>query len=359
MKNKSIKKNILLLIGDMVIFFLAFEIGLRIFSYPAYGFSKGMFKADELLGWKLSSNYSGTHSIFGRTVSVNTNSQGMRDFREYDYEKGDKLRILVLGSSYDFGNGAELKETYIELLRGKFNEEIEIINPSVPGYVMNHKYVYFMKEGIKYNPDIILLSFTPNEWGSFEIIRQNTNFTINKTNEVTVNKQGFLVPPKMNNLRKIHAFLLMKLRVHSFFYSKTRLIFSSIINKLTSGPNIPLYFFEKYSLEYQENYEGHFSLLKKSKESTDAKIILFIPPHKIDLANEEEIRNKYEIDYSVDTYQTKESMKQIAKELQIDVIEINSNDPDIFLKIDGHWTQRGNQMIADELYIKLEQILGL
>ncbi len=356
-KKKEIKKSILLLIGVLLVFFLIFEIGLRIFSYPNYGFSKGMFEADENLGWKLSPDYSGTHSIFGRTVSINTNSKGMRDFREYAYEKGDKLRVLVLGSSYAFGNGAEFEESYVELLRQSFNEEVEIINPSVPGYIINHKYVYFMKEGIKYNPDIILVPFTPNEWGHFEVIGQDMDLAVNKETYKTVNKQGFLVPPNMNNLQKVHAFLLVKSRGYSFFYSKTRLVFSLIVNKFERSPKAPPYFFEKNSLEYQEDYDGHFLLLKKLKESTDAKIILFIAPHKIDLANEEEIKENYGINYSVNTYQTKESMKQIAKELQIEIIEINSNDPDIFLKIDGHWTPRGNKMIADELYLKLKDKL--
>ena len=38
-------------------------------------------------------------------------------------------------------------------------------------------------------------------------------------------------------------------------------------------------------------------------------------------------------------------------------INVDSDDPDIFLKVDGHWTPRGNQIIADELYLRLNQIL--
>ena len=353
---KENKKNILLLIGIVLVFLFMFEIILIIFNYPIYGFSEGIFKYDENLGHKLSPNFSGTQSIFGRTVKINTNSQGMRDIREYTYERNNKTRILVLGSSYAFGNGAEFEETYVELLRKKFNEEVETMNPSTPAYTTKHNYVYFMNEGIKYNPDIIILPFTPIEWGSFEIIEKNNSVAVNKI-DYLVNKQGFLVSKEGDVIRKIHGFLLTKLRTYSFFYSKIRLIISSIINKINKIQNVPPYFLEKNSINYQEDYEGYFNLLWKLKQNTNAKIIIFVAPHKIDLASEEEIKIEYGLNYSVNSSQTKESVKKIAEELQVGFIEIKSNDPDIFLKVDMHWTSRGNQIVADELYLKLQEYL--
>lgn len=356
MKMENTKKNILLLTGVIIIFFLFFEISLRVFSYPIYGFQEGLFQADEIVGYKLSPNYSGMQFSYKIRVKINTNSKGLRDFREYNYERNDKKRILVLGDSSSFGQGVELKETYVELLRKKFNENVEIINTGVGGYGINNEYLYFINEGIKYNPDIILLQFSNNDWGKHKIINKEEKEIIDLSNSLTANKKGILISHMKKRLSSsIHLFLLGKLRTYNFLYSKLKLIISKI-DREKKG-EVPVFHMPEDSEEYMEAYDGYFNLLKKLKESTNVKIIVFSGPHLLYLDNPKKIMQRYGVNYSIEPNQVEESLEKIAKDLQIDFIRIQSNDPTIFLKIDRHWNPRGNQIVADELYLSLNQSL--
>jgi len=355
---RETKINILLLVLVILLFLFVLEVSLRIFSYPNYGFQKGLFQKDEVVGYKLSPDYSGLQSIYKKNININTNSKGLRDFREYDYQKNNKTRILILGDSTSFGNGVELEDSYPELLRQNFNEEVEIINLGVPGYGINNEYLYYMNEGIKYNPDIVLLQFTLNDWGTHQISEDNGFETIDKKHSFSVNNDGALILSEEENIfRSTHLFLLMRLRSYSLIYSRLRAVCSSLIYRLKKlkGNEIHLFFKSKDSLEYKEAYNGYSYILEKLKTGTNAKIIIFMGPHKLYLANPQEIKEKYNVDYEIEPEQTKQSIKEIAENLEIDVIEITSNDPDIFLKVDGHWTSRGNEMIANELYVKLKK----
>ena len=101
-----------------------------------------MFTFDEELGYRLTPNYEGVNSIYKKVHKVKTNSKGMRDFREYDYEKPEGIyRIVILGDSYVFGNGVELENSFVEILRNKLNKT-EIINLGTPGYGINQEYNY-------------------------------------------------------------------------------------------------------------------------------------------------------------------------------------------------------------------------
>ncbi len=347
------KKNIILLIVVILIFFIAFEVILRIFSYPVYGFSKGLFQPDGIIGYKLSSNYSGLQSIYGKTIKIETNSKGMRDFREYSYKRTNKPRILIIGDSFSFGNSVELNESYVEYLRKNFNNNIEIINLAVPGYGINNEYLSFINEGIKYKPDIIILQFAINDWDSYQIIKDFGKEVIDKNNSFIANKDGYLVNEGEGIFRSAHLFLLTKLRSYSFIYSKSRLALSSILN-IFSKKNTPLHYLKEDSKEYQKAYNAYYLLLEKIKNNTQAKIIVFVGPSKEDFVKTEEIKEAYNLNYSVNTSQVKNNIKKITESLNLTFIEIKADKPEIFLKVDGHWTPEENKKIADELYKSLK-----
>lgn len=339
------KKNLILIVIVIFVFFIFFEIILRIFGTPVYGFQEGMFTPDAVLGYQLSSNFSGDHSIYERTVKVDINSEGMRDFREYSYEKS-KPRILILGSSYAFGNGVEFEETYIEKLREKFDNKIEILNLAVPGYTLAHKYTIFLKKGKKYDPNIIFIQTTPGDWGNYKIELNN------------VDKNGILISPGGKGLRSIHLSLLKNLRSYSFVYAKSRNFLSFFVTKYwEKDGNVPLFFLEENSTAYEKAFEEYYLILNKLKENTDAQIILFISPSKYDLISKEEVKQKYHLNYSPDISQLEKSLEKIAVSLNISIIKVDFDDPNLFFKIDRHWTPEGNEIVADKVYQKLQKII--
>ena len=357
-KNRELKKNILLLILVIVMFFLLLEIVLRLLSYPGYGFEEGFFEKDDVIGYKLSSNFSGTHSIYGKVSDVRTNSKGLRDDREYDYEKKN-FRIVILGDSMTFGNGVNIEESYPEYLRELFsNQNVEVINLGVPGYGINNEYLSFIEEGSKYNPNIILIGYVTNDWNTHQMIKKdNEKYIIDKNYSLPINDKGLLASSSNKfSVRSVHLFLLFNIKSYSFVYTKMRLLLSGIINKYWDTEVIPAYFWDSNSLEYKQAYDGYYSILKMLKKRTNATIVIFIGPFRENVLNSEDIQKQFSIAYDVNVLQTQNSIKEIANRLNISVIEVTYNNTDIFIKTDGHWNAKGNKMMADTLYSELKKL---
>jgi lysophospholipase L1-like esterase len=123
-----------------------------------------IFIEDKELGWKLNP---GSYDYWGG-VKVKINNKGIRG-KEIDYTKNpEKVRILYLGDSVTFGYKIEhdndtFPSEIEKLLEKKTDLQYETINAGVGGYSPWQEYIYFKQEGIKYNPDLVVLSFVLND----------------------------------------------------------------------------------------------------------------------------------------------------------------------------------------------------
>ena len=94
---------------------------------------------------------------FGWHPPVTSNSKGMRDEREFSYEKQPGVqRIVVLGDSFTFGQGVEQDRTWPALLQAQL-PEWEVLNMAVHGYGVDQQLLVLQGEGVKYEPDIVLV----------------------------------------------------------------------------------------------------------------------------------------------------------------------------------------------------------
>jgi len=99
-------------------------------------------------------------------IPVDINSHGLRG-PETTYEKPPAtFRILNLGDSVAMGWGVHEENTYGRRLELLLNEQgtgdlrYEVINAGVPGWNLENAIAYLQAEGLKYEPDIILLDLT-------------------------------------------------------------------------------------------------------------------------------------------------------------------------------------------------------
>jgi lysophospholipase L1-like esterase len=99
-------------------------------------------------------------------IPVEINSHGLRG-PETTYEKPPAtFRILNLGDSIVMGWGVREENTYGQRLESMLNEErsvdlnFEVINAGVPGWNLENALAYLEAEGLKYEPDLILLGLT-------------------------------------------------------------------------------------------------------------------------------------------------------------------------------------------------------
>jgi lysophospholipase L1-like esterase len=99
-------------------------------------------------------------------VDVTINSKGLRD-REIPYERSPStVRILMLGDSFTEGWGVPFEHTFskrIERLYADRAVKAEVINAGVGNYDTIMEVSYFVREGYKYRPDVVVLNHTFND----------------------------------------------------------------------------------------------------------------------------------------------------------------------------------------------------
>ena len=170
MKRKIVSNLLATLIG-VAIAVLCMEVAVRAFFDDGKQFDLEMWKyalevkgisSDPLIGH----NHRPNRQAFLMGVQFDTNSKGLRD-REFSYDKPPgKLRIMMLGDSFTVGWGAKFEETFpkrIERLYADRGIQAEAINTGVGNYNTIQEVQYYLTEGYKYNPDIVVLNFTFND----------------------------------------------------------------------------------------------------------------------------------------------------------------------------------------------------
>lgn len=123
-----------------------------------------VFVADDELGWKLRP---GAEDSWGG-VRIKINAKGLRG-PELSYGKSPGTqRIVVLGDSVAFGHGlAAAEQAFPLLIQQTLNASslrpVEVINAGVGGYSPWQEYIYLVNEGIRYEPDLVVVAFVLND----------------------------------------------------------------------------------------------------------------------------------------------------------------------------------------------------
>ncbi|MDP3041912.1 MAG: SGNH/GDSL hydrolase family protein [Candidatus Omnitrophota bacterium] len=181
MRKRKLLSNLALSLVTVLAFLFLSELTLRFF-YP-------VIKSYDLEMWRYSlsgkilikNNFhenkpnSYLKNIYG--VDIKINSKGLRDY-EYDYSKPSGVyRILVLGDSLTLGWGVPFEYTYPKYLEKMLNEtgniKYQVINAGVGNYNLQSEVMFLKKEGLKYNPDMIILGYFVND---AEILRPTLYF---------------------------------------------------------------------------------------------------------------------------------------------------------------------------------------
>ena len=123
------------------------------------------------------------HTSVDGTWKFVTNSRGFRSTREFTYAKpANTLRVLSLGDSHTQGYEVHQDLTYSAVLeRYLKNHKLnaEAINTGVSGFSTAEELVLLENEGVKYNPDVVVLGFFANDFednlkaGLFDLDAQN------------------------------------------------------------------------------------------------------------------------------------------------------------------------------------------
>lgn len=141
---KSFFRKVAIVLGGVCLSILIAEILLRIFWVPS--FLDPRFIRDDLKWTK---------------ENVELNRFGYRN-KEVDLINKQKYRIYMLGDSYTYGWYInDVSKTYPRLveknLNDKYNQSVEIINASRPGFNLKESVARLESEGIIFSPDMVTL----------------------------------------------------------------------------------------------------------------------------------------------------------------------------------------------------------
>jgi MFS family permease len=107
-------------------------------------------------------NYVGTFANLEFRTTIRINKKGLRDKDYPDAKPPGRKRCLVLGDSFAFGWGVEAEETVAKRLEAQL-DGVDVINAACSGWGTQQELLFLQQEGIRYQPDGVLLFFSEND----------------------------------------------------------------------------------------------------------------------------------------------------------------------------------------------------
>lgn len=213
------------------------------------------------------------HNTPDYEVKIQTNAKGIRANQEFHYEKPNHTkRIVVLSDSFGMGYGVNFNDTFTEIMRKdlelRAGKKIEIINLSVSGYGTAEQLLMLQHEGIKFHPDLVLLTWhntDPDDNIRSGLYRIEDNQLIRKNKE-------YLPGVKIRELLfdyKIYRWLAG----NSHFYNWVRQEAATLVKKLAVSAKKQIKGAEKQTKEPESNNK-QLSIVKEVDDNQLSLLLL-------------------------------------------------------------------------------------
>ncbi|RJQ17633.1 hypothetical protein C4573_01490 [Candidatus Woesearchaeota archaeon] len=343
-KQREVLLKVLAVILALFIFSVFLEIFVRVANLaPEKGLPPYMNILDNDTGFKLNPGFTGIVRDAEYTNNINISSQGHRD-REFNYSKPEgTLRILALGDSMQFGTGVEEEETYIKTFERELSKTytVEVINAGVGGWSTKQELAYLKTEGIKFQPDVILLSYyVGND------LEENYYYK-NKTYSII---GGYLIEQRPSAIVKANWLIYRYCKSCLFTVRAVRNIAYTSSLSEAEKRSLEIEQFipeetEKKSAAWNETIETLIAFKAFAKEH-DATFIVLILPHKLQV--DSQVRNSIPVQ-NLDPLLPNKVLKNISGIECLDSLDYNFSSSDYYFKIDGHINKKGHQAIANIL----------
>ena len=311
---------------------------------------------------------------------VEYNSKGLNDY-EYDYKKPENtVRILAFGDSFVEAIQVRREENFCGFMErvlnsGNLPKRYEIINMGVSGYSPILEYLYLKNEGLKYEPDIVVLYFFMNDVYEDSLYKGMATFSDNGL-PVKVHWRGVDKVEKLEGWKKrerkifnsVKSFL-NKSKFYVFLKERVYRLLAMVELKemkkeekknpffiLTRDP-IP-----KESQLWDETF-GYISAIREMTKEKGIKFLLVIIPIEAQLSENPHDATFFTY-FKENPYSERanERIAQFCGQYDIEYInlmyELKRGHPGgLYFKNDGHFTIRGH-MVAADIVLKKLRMLG-
>lgn len=379
MPGHRIARIILILIG-LLLPILAVECGVRVFGpslsrYSYVGFDMkrnlshldihpiyGGFHIPSTTTWQWTAEY---------VTRVDINTRGLRE-RDIAYEKPPGVRrILVLGDSFVEATEVAVEESFsrrleAHLLEGS-GQPVQVINAGVVGYGTGQEYLLLRHEGVKYQPDLVVLLFfagndvSDNSWQlDYPLVRPIKPYFL-------IDASGALrpipfLPPDLSAHRP--GAFRQRLRRESLLFSKFD---PDELGRVPSDPGYIRSILAPYastvSPEVEEAWQVTEALLSATRDQAEAAgaqfVLVNVPaPWEVDPRFWEMMRWFFDLPpegWELDRLNRR--LGEIAARRNIAYVDLRpefvrariDHPSPLYYPIDGHWTSAGHDFAARSL----------
>jgi ABC-type antimicrobial peptide transport system permease subunit len=221
-KLRSFLINLGLLFGSVVVVFAIGEVVTRVMYrdtmtlFPRYHSSA---RYGDFTLRTIRPNSTFWHTSPDGSWEFRTNAQGFRNDQDFPYDKlPGVIRVLTLGDSHTQGYEARQEFTYSAVIEKHLRLHgwnAEVINAGVSGFSTAEALLFLENEGIKYQPDAVVLGFFGNDYQ--DNIKSGL-FRLQENGELVIEKHDHTPGVKVQNF--IYRLPFVKwLGENSYFYS--------------------------------------------------------------------------------------------------------------------------------------------
>lgn len=290
------------------------------------------------------------------------NSQGWRDEEhKFNKEKGVK-RVLFLGDSYTYGWGVKFNDIYTTKFNNFLPANFEIIRIGEGGWGTAQEFLALKYEGIKYNPDFVILAFHYNDVLdnlSDKPLGDKDSKTTRPKFDLIDNKLVLRFEPMKDKLtQKIKRYLLHHSAVLVKILLLKRILLMNYYGILKEEIKQPI-FYDEYSQNIEVGWEITKAILKeinKLCKKHHAKFIVFPISNKQHFYFKEQkflLNDKIII---IDNQKPFRILKDFCNKNSIEYINslnIAKNlyeGKSLLFKTNDHWNEYGHEFMAKILY---------
>ena len=364
--NTIIRKEFLvklsLIIGSLLLLAAAGEIWLRLFSdndmmklYRLY--PQGVLcEPDSLFGWIGKSEGSGVLAFEEEDTDdmhIQMNAEGFWDIEHKQLKPKGNKRILTIGDSFTIGYGLSKNKRFTELIKKSLPSFYEVINMGMWGYSTGQELLVLKERGLKYSPDIIILSmfiddiFCSNLYSVNDGLYIKPKFKVRKDNSLELDN----VPIPDNHGRSF----LLNMILSRFFKLCNRMEMGSEFNKKGW-----ISVFDKKYLK-QNKYSLFLRLLNEIyhvSKSNNAEFLLVIIPYKSQVFELRGVKTNLSSSIPAERLDLMLPQKVITlfcKKTGIQVVDLlpvfvkHPHPEALYFHKDLHWTKDGNTVAAENI----------
>ncbi len=391
---KKLLINLSMAVIGIILAILILELLLRLMGAKPQTYLRKFSQYHPVLGWVKTPNMDGEFIKGSRKIHEKINSHGLRDI-EYTYDKPDStFRILIIGDSFTEGYDVEFDYLFTEVLESMLNDSLrhsgyryEIINAGTGGYSNDQEYLYYLHEGRKYSPDIVIMMMyatndiyynNQNHYGNYakplyrtdneRLILTNTPLPAPKTQESFKNIfRNMVLYPFVTNI------IFTKFPGFTQWLSEKGFISKSTMEHVThrkkadpEGPAFPASF-KVFNRKYDDEMNQAWLIteyimrdLNDTARQNNSRFILFSIPDKFQIYGHlwEATQKAYRVNDSVwNRDKPDEIIKTFAEKYDFPALFLKDyiEDHQIkdYLHAGVHWNENGNRVVAGYIFKEL------